>query len=353
MSDFNSSLPIRTQSNGDAAVRVVDGSVTSQALSVDSSGRVTTKLSDGVNAGTIKAASTAAATTDTALVVAISPNNTVAATQSGTWTVQPGNTQNTTAWLVQDLAGGSVAAGTAGTKSLLIGGVFNSALPTLTNGQQAALQANSSGILRVDASSTTVTVSGTTTANQGTANTLSNAWPAKLTDGTTAVAVKAASTAAGATDPALVVAISPNNQVAVKLLDNTGTPYSSGNPLSVSISGATSGTEVTNYSTAAALAAAATSNHDYTITTSKTFTGKKFWASASGKLKIELQTSTDGSTFTTRYVAFSSTSNPNISIDMGSFQLTCSGVGSKIRIIRTNLDNTAMDVYSTIGGTEA
>lgn len=40
---------------------------------------------------------------------------------------------------------GSVGAGTAGTSSYLIGGVFNTALPTLTTGQQSAIQLDSSG----------------------------------------------------------------------------------------------------------------------------------------------------------------------------------------------------------------
>jgi hypothetical protein len=51
--------------------------------------------------------------------------------------------------------------------------------------------------------------------DQGAANTVANAWPAKVTDGTNTAAVKAASTAAAATDPALVVAISPNNTVGI------------------------------------------------------------------------------------------------------------------------------------------
>lgn len=77
------------------------------------------------------------------------------------------------------------------------------------------------------------TITGTTTSNQGTANTLANAWPTKVTDGTNTMptmdavarkgfhaitdgtngpaAVKAASTAAVAADPALVVTLSPNN----------------------------------------------------------------------------------------------------------------------------------------------
>lgn len=76
-------------------------------------------------------------------------------------------------------------------------------------------------------------VSGTVTANAGTnLNTSALALDAtltggtqrtKLTDGTNNAAVKAASTAAIATDPAVVVAISPNNTVPVSLATNTPT----------------------------------------------------------------------------------------------------------------------------------
>lgn len=52
------------------------------------------------------------------------------------------------------------------------------------------------------------------TVTQGTANTLANAWPQKITDGTNGpVAVKGASVVPLATDPALVVSISPNTPV--------------------------------------------------------------------------------------------------------------------------------------------
>jgi hypothetical protein len=50
--------------------------------------------------------------------------------------------------------------------------------------------------------------------NQGTPNTVANSWPMEITDGTHGpVAVKAASTAAVAADPSLVVALSPNSPV--------------------------------------------------------------------------------------------------------------------------------------------
>lgn len=56
-------------------------------------------------------------------------------------------------------------------------------------------------------------VSGTVTANQGTANTAANAWFTKTTDGTNTAAVKAASTSPTASDPSLVVTLSPNAAV--------------------------------------------------------------------------------------------------------------------------------------------
>lgn len=77
---------------------------------------------------------------------------------------------------------GSVAAGTAGTKSLLTGAVYSSTSPTVTNGQQVALQVDAKGDLKTI-----------------------------LSDGTSNVAIKAASTAAAAADPALVVSLSPNS----------------------------------------------------------------------------------------------------------------------------------------------
>jgi hypothetical protein len=68
--------------------------------------------------------------------------------------------QGTSPWVTSDLADGSVAPGTAGTKSMLAGGVYNTATPTLTNGQQVALQTDVNGNLKTTAvlSGSTVTV---------------------------------------------------------------------------------------------------------------------------------------------------------------------------------------------------
>jgi hypothetical protein len=54
---------------------------------------------------------------------------------------------------VKDYSDGPVSPGTAALVSSLIGGIFNTALPTLTNTQQSAIQLDSSGRLLI--SSTT------------------------------------------------------------------------------------------------------------------------------------------------------------------------------------------------------
>lgn len=75
------------------------------------------------------------------------------------------------------------------------GGVFNTTQPTATTGQRIDTQSTARGAV--------IVATGV------------DAFSSRVTDGTNTAAVKAASTAAGATDPALVVAVSPNNSIAV------------------------------------------------------------------------------------------------------------------------------------------
>lgn len=84
-------------------------------------------------------------------------NVSIAVTESGTWTVQPGNTANTTPWLVTARvvgnAGATVdstaAAGAAPTNALLTSGIFNTTIPAPTAGQALAMQADSTGAIAV------------------------------------------------------------------------------------------------------------------------------------------------------------------------------------------------------------
>lgn len=112
--------------------------------------------------------------------------------------------------------------------------------PTDTNigasstGTQRVVLASDQPVIPVSDNAGSLTVDGTVTSNQGTAAALAGYWPVRVTDGTNTLptgdavgraifekitdgantaAVKAASTAALATDPALVVAISPNNTI--------------------------------------------------------------------------------------------------------------------------------------------
>ena len=301
MSDYNSSLPIRTEAPGDVQVKIVDATVTSQQLAIDSSGRVTTKINDG--AGNSLASSTTTPTgTEQALIVRNIPSGTqpvsgtVAATQSGNWSVR-----------LQDGAGTLITSQASGTQRALDVGI-----------NVAGVQIDPRSI-RALTSADVVSVN----LRDGTCNSIT-------------------SSAAVATRPVDTI-----------LRDASGNVFGSATfPLNVSFSSAPSGTAVDAYNTAAAIAAAATSIHSYTVTAGKTLILKQIEASASGKMKIEIQIETGVATgvYTTVAVQFNATSAPNFSIHFEDPKQVAAGV--RVQIIRTNRDNTAQDLYSTIMGQE-
>lgn len=86
------------------------------------------RITDGTNTVNVKPSSTAAISSDNALVVTMSPNSVATVTS---------NTSQ-----------GSVIGGTSGTSSLLTGLRYNTTQPTLTNGQQVALQGDINGKLQ-------------------------------------------------------------------------------------------------------------------------------------------------------------------------------------------------------------
>lgn len=275
MSDFNSSLPVRTENNGDVVSRISDGTITSQLLAIDASGRITIKLDDGA-----------------------------------------GN-----------------------------------AITSQANGAQRALDVgiNVLGVQIDPRQIRALTASDVVTADQGAPALIADAWPVLPTDGTNSQEYLATGEAKVSVTQPLPAG---TNMVGHVTVDLAGSPVSAVNPLPVVLAGTLSGTSVNDYNTASAVAAGATSNHTYTITSGKIFQGKKIHAASSGKMKIEVQESPDGVTFTTTFVAFNSTATPNIDIDMDQLVFIESGTGAAIRIIRTNRDVAAQDVYSTICGTE-
>jgi hypothetical protein len=142
---------------------------------------------------------------------------TVAATQSGTWTVQPGNTPNTTPWLATINQGGNSATVTAG------------------------------NALKVDGSAVTQPVSGTVTANAGTGSfTVAQATAANLN----ATVVQATAANLNAT---VVQGTAANLNATVVGAGTAGTPsggvvsvqgVSGGTAIPVSVSSQTGGAKV-------------------------------------------------------------------------------------------------------------
>jgi hypothetical protein len=307
MSDYDSSLPVRTENNGDVVVKVGDGTTPSQQLSIDSSGRALARIT-ATNGNSL---------TDTggSLNVNMTNSLSVGVTDSAAFTY-------------------------GSSPELTIGGVFQDTSPTITAGKTGAVRItalrglhsnlrDSSGnellgskasansipvVIASDQGAVPVSQSGTwtVTSNQGTAASVGNAWPTSPTVG--------------------------------------GAVVSATNPFPVYFQDG--GTSVNDYNTAAALAAAGTSNHDYTVTALKTLHLGQIHAAASGKLKIEVQVESGVATgsFATKFVGFNSTANPDVDLSLAAPIQVAAGV--RVRVIRTNNDKAAMDVYSTISGHE-
>lgn len=164
-------------------------------------------IRDGANATTIKSASTAAVAADTALVVAVSPNNTVLVSGPLTDT----QIRATALPVVGPLTDTQLRASAVPVSGPLTDTQIRaSALPVtgpLTDTQLRATAVPVSGPLTdTQLRATTVPV----TAAQGTAAATAGAWPTKVTDGTNVATVKPASTAPVLADSALVVVLSPN-----------------------------------------------------------------------------------------------------------------------------------------------
>ncbi len=148
---------------------------------------------------------------------------------------------------------------------------------------------------------------------------------------------------------------SVNNDVTaldVAIRDELGNPFSNTNPLPVAIA-ESEGTEIHDYLTSAAVAAAGSVNHNYSVPNGSTLYLHQVLASASGKMKIEIQIG-DGDVvevFAPKAARFNSTANPQADTN---FSKAIAVVGTinntTVRVIRTNLDNQAQDLYSTIIG---
>jgi hypothetical protein len=137
----------------------------------------------------------------------------------------------------------------------------------------------------------------------------------------------------------------------VSIHDENGDAFSASNPLPVTISDS-EGIEINDFLQSTAVAAAASADHDYTVTALKTLKLSQILASASGKMKVEVKIETGVATgiFATKAVQFNSTANPNCPFSIVENITVLAGV--KVRVTLTNLDNQPQNLYSTISGHE-
>jgi hypothetical protein len=135
----------------------------------------------------------------------------------------------------------------------------------------------------------------------------------------------------------------------VALHDEDGAAYSLSNPMPVTIVPVPGeGTEIHSFDAGSGdVAAGATANHDYVCSADSLI--NKVWASASGKIKVEVQINALGAgSFVTKAVAFNSTSNPNIEINFTPVLDVANT--DVIRIVLTNLDKQPFAIYTTLLG---
>lgn len=420
--DFDSSLPVRTQNNGDVVTFLADATTPSQLAAVDSFGSQNTIIRDAAG--------------DAIGSQLISASY---------WlqVVTPGN--------------GPAQPGTASNFSVLAGGIYNATPPTLTDGQQSSLQLDSNGRLLVDAdfnftSDTNYGTVGSNTlrtaaqignatgaadfnwgtvgaqtlrvaaeignaagsadfnagatgaqtlrvsANQGAPNTISNAWPIEITDGTHTVSVTAtgelkvditqplpagtnsigtvnvsnlpttvdtnygtvgASTirtaaqignSSGAADfnngatGAQTLRVAANLAVA-------GANVSATNPVPVTIEDAP-GSHINDFKDASTISAGSSDNHDYTVTAGKTLHLTQVEGAGSGKARMQVSIETGVATgiFNIEWVMFNSTGTPNMSLHIDNDIQVAAGV--RVRVVMQNRDLASQDLYSTISGYE-
>ena len=128
------------------------------------------------------------------------------------------------------------------------------------------------------------------------------------------------------------------DSISAHLKDELGNAFSSANPLPVEFF--ESITEAFDHNKGTAIAANASSTHTYAAPAN--FKLYEAHASGSGKMKAELKINS-----VTVAVGFNSTANPNI---VFKFEKGLNASSVNIEMVRTNLDNQAQDLYSTVSG---
>jgi len=228
------------------------------------------------------------------------------------------------------------------------------ALSTITpaEGDWASMRCNAKGALWVELDPTNaVTVTGTVAATQsgvwdiGTLTGITN--DVNIADGGNSITVDGAVTVS-ATD--LDIRNLNLTDDAVKVSGNTSA-NSETNPIYVyNTAAVTSGNEIADYDTAASVASDASDNHDYTVS-GTTFMLKSVIFASSGGGKAEIQVGPLAS-LVSKAVCFVPKHGGDTQLFFDPPIEVPSASTGTVRVIRTNREGSAQDVYSTIIGSD-
>lgn len=340
MSDFNSSLPMRTENDGDVVVKIADSTVPSQQLKVEADGSV--NVNAEVTATDLDIRDLSASQDN----VAISDGtDTLAINADGSINVIASATDLD----IRDLAFATDKVDVSGSEVSLDAATL-AALENITvSSTDLDIRDLAFATDKVDASGSEVSLDAATLA--ALENVTVSATDLDIRDlafATDKVDVSGSDITATVSATDLDIRDLSHVSDSVKIGDGTDL-------LAVNTDGSINvvvqedvGTEVVAYDTAAAIAGGASSNHDQVFASaSKLY---QVWSSASGKMKIEVQIETGSATntFNTIAVGFNSTADSNINLVLSKYAAI--PAGARVRVIRSNRDNQAQDVYSTIVG---
>ncbi|MDZ4810746.1 MAG: hypothetical protein SGI96_21125 [Bacteroidota bacterium] len=138
----------------------------------------------------------------------------------------------------------------------------------------------------------------------------------------------------------------------VGIRDEQGNPFTDENPLAVTFVDS-EGTEINDPDLVVTTVAAGGSQaHIYTVTALMKFVFTAIRASASGKMKVEVEIETGVLTgvYTRKFTFFNSTAFTSVSDDLREPIKVAAGV--RVRLTKYNLDNQPQTLYSTISGHE-
>lgn len=315
MSDIDSSLPIRTEAPGDVIAKIADSTNPAQQLKVEADG----SINANVSATDLDIRDLEFATDK------VDVSGSEVSLDAGTLAALENITVSATDLDIRDLAFATDKVDVSGSEVSLDAGTL-AALENIT------VSATDLDIRDLAFATDKVDVSGSEVSlDAGTLAALENI-------------------TVSATDLDIRNLDAATDSVSAWLKDEAGNAFSNTNPLPV-VMLESEGVEINDYDTAT-VAGGANDIHDYTVTAAKTLQLTQIEAAASGKMKIEVQieSGVGTNTFVTKFVKFNSTADTNISIILKEPISVAAGV--RVRVIRTNRDNQAQDVYSTISGHE-